>query len=92
MQMRPAHAAPKGPFESFAKCVTHVLQQRLRKFKHIYTSVGSVVQHLRTLKLHDGCIFVHYDIADFYMAGTSSFVSVHVTAIIGTDRLRMQVY
>ena len=87
---RPVHASSNHPFTGIMAWINLVTDMALTNFRHVLRSCDDLLRHVRSLEAVTDMIWLHFDIKDFFMQGSTEFL-VHHASMVVPKRFR-QVY
>lgn len=84
-KVRDICACPKWKMANLAHFVHAIVSDKLRHFSHLVVDTSQFLAKLNKLEANSNDIFVKFDVADFFMSGSSSELSFSVSRLFEND-------
>ncbi|MDP7647116.1 MAG: hypothetical protein QGH82_03460 [Candidatus Woesearchaeota archaeon] len=79
---RAVHSSSRHSFMGIMCWISLVLKQALAKFPHLLESSDAFIDRISKVKMEENDVFLHMDLKDFFMTGSSQFLVHHASLII----------
>lgn len=79
---RPVHASSRHAFTGIMCWISLILSDVLKRWKHLVHSSDDFIERITQVPCDDNDVFMHIDLKDFFMTGSTTFLVHHVSLLV----------